>query len=194
MCGCMASSDDDLIRAAILGNDAAFATLMHRHRDWVRRLMAAFVHDTEQAEDLAQEVFCRVHTRLGDYAAQGKFTAWLKRVAANVARDHLRRRRKRGVLVPLDSLENTPTEEPGVDPAVVFASRMMREELREALTLLPDDQRQVMILHYFGDRSVEDIAAALHCPLGTVKSRLFHGRRRIREALTYPNEEGANGL
>ena len=103
------ASDDDLIRAAASGEDAAFSELMRRHRDWVRRLMGAFVRDREQSEDLAQEVFCRVHEHIGEYVAQGKFTAWLKRVAVNVARDHLLRR-KRAVLVPLDILENTPAE------------------------------------------------------------------------------------
>ncbi len=155
---------------------------MRRHREWVRHLICAFVRDSEQAEDLAQEVFCRVHERRGDYVAQGKFTAWLKRVAVNVARDYLRRR-KRAVLVPLETVENTLAEDSAFDPAAAFASRMLREEIREAITSLPQEQRQVLILHYFGERSVEQIAAATNSPIGTVKSRLFHSRRRIREAL-----------
>ena len=176
-------SDDDLMQRAAQGDGAAFCELVGRHREWVCRLMHAIVRDPHQAEDLAQEVFCRVYRRMGDYLAAGSFVPYLKLLAVNLAKDHLRGRRRQAPVVPLDTLLEARSEDPRIDPAAALASRALRDEIREALRALPEDPRQAILLHYFGERSVEEIASTLSCPPGTVKSRLFHGRRRIREML-----------
>jgi len=176
------ASDDDLVRAARDGEDAAFAELMMRHRDWVRRLMRAVVQDAEHAEDLTQEAFYRVCRHLGGYSAQGKFVPWLKRIALNLARRFLQeQRRESEIAVQIHAEQSRP--DPLADPASVLASRLLQQEVRAALERLGAEQRQALVLHYFTGLSVPEIARRMDCPEGTVKSRLFQGRRRVREIL-----------
>src|SRR5262249_467484 len=119
--------------------ETAFAELMQRHRHWVGSLVRAFVRDREQAEDLTQEVFCRVHRRAANYAAQGRFTAWLKRIAVNIARDALRQQQP-ARLVPLHERETEAEPEIPFDPTAALMSAGLREELRAAIQALPEEQ------------------------------------------------------
>jgi RNA polymerase sigma-70 factor (ECF subfamily) len=177
------ASDDELMQAAARGEEEAFAALVHRHRGWVQRLMRAIVQDEEQAEDLTQEAFCRVYRHLDDYEPQGSFVAWLKRIAANRAKDFLRKRRKE-TLVPLCEVEQTLAAGSYGDPMAALASGLVNEEVRAAIQALPDDQRLPVVMHYFGQMGVSEIAWAMKCPVGTIKSRLFYGLRRVRQTLT----------
>jgi len=177
------ASDDDLMQAAAESDEGAFAELMQRHRGWVRLLMMTFVRDAEQADDLTQEAFCRVYQHRNSYDAQGNFVAWLKRIAANLAKDYLRRQ-KQASFVPLDEWEELPDTDRRCDPMAALASGVLREDLRAAIESLPDEQRLPVVMHYFGDMSLQDIAWAMKCPIGTVKSRLFYALRRVRGTLT----------
>jgi RNA polymerase sigma-70 factor, ECF subfamily len=177
------ASDDDLMQAAADGNAAAFSELMQRHRSWVRSLMVTFVRDAEQADDLTQEAFCRVFQHRDGYDAQGQFVAWLKRIAVNLAKDYLRRQ-KQASFVPLEEWEELPATDRRCDPLAALASGVLRDDLRAAIEALPDDQRLPVVMHYFGDMSIQDIAWAMKCPVGTVKSRLFYALRRVRGTLT----------
>jgi len=176
-------TDDDLMRAFAGGNEDAFSILVGRHRNWVCRLLNAFTHDLDQAEDLAQEVFHRVHRNAGQYRAQGQFIPWLKRIAVNLGKNFLTQKHQ-AVLVPLSECQQRVAEGRGTDPLVLLMAQAVRSEMREVILSLPDSQRKVIIMRYFGAMSVQDIAAAVNCPEGTVKSRLFHGLRRVRSRMT----------
>lgn len=89
------TTDDEFIEAAIQGSKTAFALLVQHHWDWVHRLIFSIVQDHHHAEDLTQEVFFQVYSRLVNYKAQGKFVAWLKRIAVNRAKNFLRDHRRR---------------------------------------------------------------------------------------------------
>src|SRR5438552_52561 len=177
------TSDDDLMQAAAAGDEAAFGELMRRHQSWVRSLIRAVVQSQEQAEDLTQEAFCRVYQHLGRYAAQGQFTAWLKRIAVNLAKDHLRRK-THATLLPLDEIEEMRVEDSRFDPEAALASAVLRDDVQKAIRLLPDTQRLPLMLHYFHDMSLQEIALMMDCPVGTVKSRLHYALRRVRQTLT----------
>lgn len=191
------TNDDSLMRAAASGDRVAFALLLRRHRGWVLALVRAIVHDADQAEDLTQDVFCRLYARCGQYGAHSQFVAYLKRIAVNAARDFLRGASRRPAGTPLHQLTETtaPLQDHRFDPATVLASRALQQTVRAALLRLNDGQRGVVLLHYFGGLSVEEIARTIRCPAGTVKSRLFHARRHLRETLAecdeYPNRPGA---
>jgi RNA polymerase sigma-70 factor, ECF subfamily len=175
------ASDDNLVQAAREGDEDAFALLMERHREWVRRLINAVVRDAEQAEDLTQEAFCRVHRNLGGYTEQERFVPYLKRIAVNLARNFLRDQKRRAALT--EHLRREPPLGLIIDPLAMLDLRAMRAELRDALDRLGPEQRQALLLHYFSGLSVEEIAREVDCPPGTVKSRLFHARRQVRRAL-----------
>ena len=184
------ASDDDLMQAAAAGDPTAFSELTERHRGWVRSLMFAFVRDAEQADDLTQDAFCRAFQHLDGYEPQGHFTAWLKRIAINRAKDFLRRQ-KQATVVPLHECEEAPATDRRGDPLAALASGALRDDLRSAIEALPDEQRLAVVMYYFGDMSLQDIGWALQCPVGTVKSRLFYALRRVRQTLTTMwDEEG----
>ncbi len=86
--------------------------------------------------------------------------------------------------MPLQELETEPEQQPIFDPAAALMSEALREDVRTAIQALPEEQRLALVMRYFGDMSVPDIAWAMQCPEGTVKSRLFHALRNVRETLT----------
>jgi len=168
------------------GDRTAFGRLVGRHRAWVTAVLGGIVEDPDAAQDLAQEVFCRLFANPDAYEARdGRFVPWLKTVAVNAGRNFLRgRRRRRAVPLP-DAWEEGEAgeEQRRLDPQTVVASRLLADGVRDALGALSEEQRQAVTLHYFAGRSVEEIAAALGCAPGTVKSRLFYARKRLRETL-----------
>ena len=183
-------TDDDLMRAFAGGNEDAFAILVRRHRNWVCRLLNAFTHDPDMAEDMTQEVFHRVHRHAGRYRAQGQFVSWLKRIAVNQGKNFLAQKH-RAVLVPLSECQQIEARDGCTDPLALLMAQAVRSEMRKAILSLPENQRKAIVMRYFGAMSVQEIAAAMHCPEGTIKSRLFHGLRRVRLHMTpHLDEEG----
>src|SRR5205823_7600028 len=154
------TSDDDLMQAAAAGDAEAFSEIVKRHQGWVRSLMVAFVHHAEQAEDLTQDAFCRAFQHVGAYDPQGHFTAWLKRIAINRAKDFLRRQ-KQATFVPLHEWEDAPAIDRHGDPVAALASGVLRDDLRSAIERLPEEQRLAVVMYYFGDMSLQDIGWAL---------------------------------
>ena len=176
------ASDDELIQAIGNGDRSAFAQLVQCHRPWVWHLITAIVHDHAYAEDITQEVFYQVYQHLDGYLPQGKFVAWLKRIAVNRARNFLRDH-GREIAAGAHILPAPTAGDKDLDPQVVLMSHLLRQEVRAALEALNEEQRHVLVRHYFGGQSIQAIAESLHCPAGTVKSRLFNGRRQLRQTL-----------
>jgi RNA polymerase sigma-70 factor (ECF subfamily) len=116
---------------------------------------------------------------------------WLKRIAVNLAKDALRKQRKAS-MVSLTEIEETLVTDKRSDPMAALTSGVMREELRAAIQRLPDEQRLALVMHYFGEMTLPDIAWAMKCPVGTIKSRLFYALRRVRQTLAeqWEDEEG----
>jgi RNA polymerase sigma-70 factor, ECF subfamily len=188
------ASDDELLLAAAADDREAFSILVDRHRGWVRSIMLAYVRDRDQAEDLTQDAFCRVYQNRASYTAQGTFVAWLKQISINLARDYLRAR-KRTPVEPLDEEHEAAALTIEFDPMAALASSLLSQDLRASIQQLPDDQRLTLVMHYFGSISIQDIAWAMKCPIGTVRSRLFNGLRRVRQTLTAQwNREGEGDL
>ena len=185
------SSDDALMQSVARNDGDAFRTLMQRHQSWVFSLLVAIVRNQQHAEDLTQDVFLRVRQHAGEYTSQGEFASWLKRIAINAATDFLRKERK-FIAVGLEDIEKALADERSSSPVAALLASTLREEVRTAIQSLPDDQRLVVVMRYFGDMSLQDIAWAFQCPLGTVKSRLFYALRRIRENFT-PDQEQEGG-
>jgi len=164
--------DDQLMQAVAAGNETAFAELMHRHRQRVYHQVRAIVQDSTQAEDLTQEVFARVYRNAGDYTAQGSFTPWLRRIALNMARSHLRQQRRVSHLSLSDlERERELPDTDASDPMQAMLTKGLNEDVRTAIQALPDEQRFALIMRYFGDMSLQEIGWAMRCPEGTVKSR-----------------------
>lgn len=175
-------NDDDLVRLCLHGEQGAFDALVARHYRGVYNVVYRMLGNLDDAADLTQETFLRVYSRLHTYEAGRSFLAWLRRIATNLCIDHLRHRR-----TPIVSLEEQA--EAGVQHAASPAdSPQERLEMSEdsrrvlaAVQCLPEKQRAVLVLRHVEGLKLEEIAAALRLPLGTVKTLLFRGRHAIRE-------------
>src|SRR5690349_12694415 len=162
------AEDDQLIRMVAHGDAAAFAELMRRHRRWVHRLLTAFTRDPDQAEDLTQETFTRALRHAAGYrGGRGAFVPWLRRIAINVGNLHARRRGHLP-LMPLEVIAEGNMADAGADPLLAVLSGSLQAEIHAALATLPDDQRQALVLRYFGGLAVLEIARVQRCPEGTV--------------------------
>jgi RNA polymerase sigma factor (sigma-70 family) len=176
-------TDDELMAALASGRSEALCELIRRHRSWVLNLLRGLTGDGDQAEDLTQEVFTRVHRYAAGYSGNGTFPAWVRRIATNLAMTFLERR-KRGNLVGLSELDEEIDRDERLDPMAAAMASGVRRELRDAVRGLPEAQRMAVVMRYFGDMSLQDIALAMDCAEGTVKSRIFHGLRRLRKQMT----------
>ncbi len=164
-------SDECLATQAGRGDALAFESLYHRYRDWVVSLAYRFTGNEEDALDVLQETFSYVHSRLPTLVLRSKMTTFLYPVVKHIA---ARAREKRGRFASDESaLEQV------VSPAI--RERPDTEALALAVGSLTDEQREVVILRFVDDLSLEEIAQALDVPLGTVKSRLHHALRKLRE-------------
>jgi RNA polymerase sigma factor (sigma-70 family) len=146
----------------------------------VRSYLEHFV-GPDDADDVLQRVFYEVWQHNGRYDPSRSLTAWVLGIARKRAIDHLRRRRH--IAATLDNLENVVGED-GRELAERYARA---HEVRDALTRLPDEQREVLVLAYFGRFTQSEIATHLEVPLGTVKARAFRGLRRLAQVLSHGN-------
>jgi len=170
-------------------DELAFAVLYDRYVDLVYSASLRVLADSQLAEDTAQDVFVRLWRRPETFISErGRFLSWLMSVTRNRAVDELRargrrRRREGGPLGEPDEAASPLFSTECEDPC---ASAQLHEEqvlVRHALTELPPDQRRALELAYFGGMTQQEIAVALHEPLGTVKTRIRLGMQKLRRAL-----------
>lgn len=178
--------DEPLLVARALGGDrAAFGTLVERYAPQARRVARAVLNDPDEADDAAQDGFLSALVKLAQYDARRPFGPWLMRIVANAATDRRRRRKVRRA-EPLDaSLVGG-----GPRPDVVAVRNELGDQLRSALAELPERRRTAVVLFDVEGYSHAEIAGILGIPEGTVRSEVFHGRRRLRALLADWKEPG----
>lgn len=183
-----AAVDPDLasLEQARAGDTGAFETLVLRYQARIVNYATAMVHDAGTAEDVAQETFVRAWRGLGRFREESTFKTWLYRIATNVARTHLDRcgRRARIADRSLDD-ETAPVQAGDVPSRAPDAetSLVRREAIDRALSELPDELRQALVLRDVEGLDYKEIAAVTGAPIGTVESRIFRARRRLRTLL-----------
>lgn len=175
--------DIDLLPAATAGDMDAFEALVRRYQARMVGLARTLTGSSEEAEDLAQEVFVRVFRSLSSFRADSSFRTWLYRVAINVARSHNARRRRVGA-VWQDSGEDGETVFDPADPVDFESGWITRDLVGRALDRLPDDMRVAVTLRDVHGLGYRDIAETIGVPIGTVESRIFRARQRLRAVLS----------
>ncbi len=163
---------------------AAFAGLVRRWEEPIRRLCVRMTGGAHRGEDLAQEVFVRVFARRRDFERGRKFSTWLWRIALNLCHDELRRVNRRGES-PLDEHDGDSTwfEAPGPGPDGRLIENECAGLVRDALMELPETHRAVVVLREYEGLKVREIADALDIPEGTVKSRMADALDRLGRRL-----------
>jgi RNA polymerase sigma factor (sigma-70 family) len=173
-----ASSDDDVVRAAVAGDRKAFEVLYRRHADRVYGAvlrLAAFDH--ARAEDLTQEAFVRAWQKLEGFRFESAFGTWVYRLAVNVALMSIRARNADPVSIVGD--DNLPDITDTDNPVRAFE----REELEQAIAALPPRARAVLVLHDVEGWKHEEIAVELSMAVGSSKAQLHRARGLLRRAL-----------
>ncbi|WP_287129162.1 sigma-70 family RNA polymerase sigma factor [Candidatus Cyanaurora vandensis] len=176
-------TDEQLITRCLDGDQEAFRTLYQRHCPRVRSLLFQLTGKPEGLDDLTQEVFIKVFRALPKFRGESQFSTWIFRITYNVCQDFRRKQGRRLQLVNLPettSLENLAVPDGREDNL----GRLGRQELvQNALATLPAEQRDVIVLHDLQEKPQDEVARILNLPVGTVKSRVFYGRRKLREYL-----------
>lgn len=173
-----------LVARAVRGDRAAFGTLVERYAAVARRVARAVLGNPEDADDAAQDAMLSALVKLDQYDPRRPFGPWLLRIVANAATDRRRRRSVRRV-EPLD----TGLTAGGQRPDTTAERRALGERLRQALAELPPRRRMAVVLFDVEGYSHAEIAVILRIPEGTVRSEVFHARRRLRALLVDWKEE-----
>jgi RNA polymerase sigma-70 factor (ECF subfamily) len=175
-----------LIRRAQHGDIAAFQDLVDRYASLTGRAARALLADPAAAEDAVQEAWLDSWRGLARFDTGRPFRPWILTLVANRCRMQLRRRRL--ILVPLAAAYITPSGD-NVEATILAAAG--DADLRAALAALPAEHQQVLALRYYADLDLDEIAAVIGAPLGTVKSRLHRALRTLRGRLAPPLATGA---
>ena len=178
--GADAMEEGELIQAAKKGDLDSFNHLVERYQREVYNLALRMLGNTQGAEDATQEAFVSAFKGISRFRG-GSFRAWLLRIVANACRDQLRSLRRRPT-IPIEALELEPDRN-APSPEDYALRRELGGEVARALASLPLEQRLAVILCDIEGLSYEEIAQAMNCSLGTVRSRLSRGRARLRHHL-----------
>jgi len=180
---------DDLIRRARQRDSAAFETLVEIYSPRLYGYFYRLTGRREDAEDLLQEVFVRVVRMIGRYEHENRFDAWLFRIATNLVRDRVRRRRRAAGVESSGGqqdepgvLEEVPDEE--VDqPDDVMQTAEQVDHMQRVLRQLPAAEREVILLRHFSQMSFKEVAEAMGTPLGTALARAHRGLAKLRRLM-----------
>lgn len=175
--------DAEVVERARRGETDAFDELVRRYSDRLVNYIRAMLWQRADAEDVAQEAFLRAYRGIRSFRGQSSFRTWLYRIATNAARTHAARRKGR-LEDPAGSFGDE--DAPGrlaVSTDDVEAGVVLRDRIDRALAQLTEDQRQAVVLRDVEGFEYREIAEMLAIPMGTVESRIFRARQRLRELL-----------
>jgi RNA polymerase sigma-70 factor, ECF subfamily len=175
--------DRQLVDAVIAGDHEAFRALIDRESQSVIAICHRMLGDSVEAQDAAQEAFLQAYRALSTFRGDGPFGAWLRRITIRAA---AARQSVRHDVVRLDAEALDPRAaalESGDDPEAAVMDVEQRAIVLDAVETLPDAQRDVILLRFYGDMSLLEIAEVTRHPVGTVKSRLHRGMASLRDQL-----------
>jgi RNA polymerase sigma-70 factor, ECF subfamily len=170
-----ASSDEMLVERIAAGDKLAMQVLFARHRTPVYRWLLRFVGNETVAEDLLSDVFFDVWQQAGRFEGRSAVATWLLAIARFKALSARRRRAD----AELDETIEATLVDPSDDPEAALQEKNRGEVLRQALTKLSADHREIIDLVYYHERSIEECAQILAIPAATVKTRMFYARKKL---------------
>ncbi len=181
-------SDRMLVERTVAGDDRAFELLVMKYQRRIQRLIGRMVRDADLIEDIAQETFIRAYRALHQFRGDAQFYTWLYRIAVNSAKKALMDMKRDPTISEAafrksddDDETSRPGNEPIADetPESVLAAKEMAVMVNTAVDALPADLREALVLREIEGLSYEEIAIAMNCPIGTVRSRIFRAREAV---------------
>lgn len=185
--------DQQLVERVQRGDKRAFDLLVLKYQHKILGLVVRFVHDSHEAQDVAQEAFIKAYRALGNFRGDSAFYTWLYRIAVNTAKKSLMDL-KRDPLVTESALASRDDDgdetsrvenelSDGETPDALLASQEIAQAVNAAIEALSEDLRQAITLREIEGLSYEEISDVMNCPIGTVRSRIFRAREAIAERL-----------
>ncbi len=180
-------SDLLLVERTLGGDQRAYELLVIKYQRRIQRLIGRMVRDVDLVEDIAQDTFIRAYRALHQFRGDAQFYTWLYRIAVNTAKKALMEL-KRDPTVSESYFQKDHDDEtnlPGIEqstedtPESLYAATEIAAVVNAALLELPEDLRQAVTLREIEGLSYEEIAVAMNCPIGTVRSRIFRAREAI---------------
>jgi len=196
-----ADSDAVLVERFKGGDVSAFEMLVVKYQRRIERLISRMVRDADLVPDIAQETFIRAYRALPQFRGESAFYTWLYRIAVNSAKKALSDMKRDPVITEAAFALRDEDDEnsraaieltDGETPESVLASKEIAAAVNAAIEALSDDLRQAITLREIEGLSYEEIADAMNCPIGTVRSRIFRAREAIAERLR-PHIEAKDG-
>jgi RNA polymerase sigma-70 factor (ECF subfamily) len=167
--------DAAVVARCLRGETAAFAVLVERYERVLFSVALRMLGDAEDARDATQDAFVKVFQRLGDYKPEHRFFSWIYRILTNECLNALRARRPQEPEIPEVAIVSGALE------ALELEER--RRAVQTAISALPPDYRDVLVLRHFAELSYEEVADTLAIPVKTVKSRLYTARQQLGQRL-----------
>jgi RNA polymerase sigma-70 factor, ECF subfamily len=184
-------SDLDLVQRVKNGDKEAFNLLVLKYQRKVGRLVRRLVSNSDEADDVVQDAFIKAYRALPQFRGDSAFYTWLYRIAVNTAKNHLVSRGKRPI--SLSELTSNEGDEESFEVPVVtidnntpeaeLMSRQIAEAVNRAVSALPEELQTALSLREIDGLSYEEIAEAMNCPIGTVRSRIFRAREAVAAEL-----------
>lgn len=192
-----ANADKELVERVQAGDKQAFDLLVLKYQHKLVKLVSRYVHDHAEAMDVAQEAFIKAYRALPRFRGDSSFYTWLYRIGINTAKNHLVSQGRR----PPDSdIDAQDAERYDIEsrlkyhesPEALAQRDQVQETVMNAINELPEDLRTAITLREFEGLTYDEIAQAMDCPIGTVRSRIFRAREAIDRRLR-PLLSGTNG-
>lgn len=190
--------DRRLIARAQTGDEGAFRILVERHQRRVFAIALGLVRDEQDAREIAQEAFLRVHKGLGQFHGGSSFFTWLYRIVTNLSIDLMRKPSRREAELHFafeveDADSGLVPQSPDADPYDVIHRGQLSQRIQRALDALPPYHRGVILMREVEGMSYEEMAEVMQVSKGTIMSRLFHARKKLQRALADCHDEECAG-
>jgi RNA polymerase sigma-70 factor (ECF subfamily) len=182
------SSDEILVAKCQKGDKQAFELLIKKYQRRIFHLIYRLTQDPAVVETIAQEVFLKAYRSISSFRGSSRFYTWLYRIAVNTSLSHIKKEaalesRERTVEYDLQASNLQAESMKPEDPEELFLRKEFFKHLLDSLRRLPEELRTALVLREFSGMNYEEIAEVMQIPLGTVRSRIFRGRARLREML-----------
>jgi len=180
-------SDYELIQRFIKGEQSCFEKLIHRHKNKVFMYISLYIRDQALAEDLFQDTFMKViqSVKAGKYQDNGKFISWVMRIAHNLIIDHFRRIKQMNTISNDDYESDLFNSKKFADSTIEddMIKRQIQKDVRKMISLLPEDQREVVILRHYSGLSFKEIAEITEVSINTALGRMRYALINMRKIM-----------
>jgi RNA polymerase sigma-70 factor, ECF subfamily len=183
-------TESELIESIIKGNKDAFREIVERYQDMVVRTAFGFVHNTDDSNDIAQEVFISVYQSLKNFRGQSSLATWIYRITINASLLHLKRSKKHNFFQQIDSLigsnknkESVLLPQTDTHPENILEDKQRADILHKAISSLPENQRIAFTLSKYDDLSYQEVSEIMNLSIPAIESLLHRAREGLRNKL-----------